>query len=49
MILTTEKDLVRMLPLRPFRMPVAYVPLRVGIEPAAEFRAWLEERLGRRS
>lgn len=46
MVLTTEKDLVRMLPLRPFALPVAWVPLRVVIEPALEFRAWLKERLG---
>jgi len=44
MVLTTEKDLVRMLPLRPLPMPVAWVPLRVGAEPAAEFSGWLLER-----
>lgn len=49
MALTTEKDLVRMLPLRPFAVPVAWVPMRVVIEPAHEFRAWLRERLGRSS
>ena len=46
MVLTTEKDLVRMLPLRPFALPVAWVPLRVVIEPAHEFRAWLPESAG---
>lgn len=50
MVLTTEKDLVRMLPLRPFALPVAWAPMRVVIEPAHEFRAWLlQERLGRES
>jgi tetraacyldisaccharide-1-P 4'-kinase len=40
-ILTTEKDFVRLLPLRPFPMPVAWVPLTM--EPGApdEFRKWL--------
>ena len=37
MVLTTEKDLVRLLPLRPLPLPVAWVPLQVSIEPAAEF------------
>jgi tetraacyldisaccharide 4'-kinase len=49
MVLTTEKDLVRMLPLQPFALPVAWVPMRVVIEPAHEFRAWLQERLVRPS
>ncbi len=49
MVLTTEKDLVRMLPLQPFALPVAWVPMRVVIEPAHEFRAWLQESLGRPS
>lgn len=49
MVLTTEKDLVRMLPLQPFALPVASVPMRVVIEPAHEFRGWLDERLGRAS
>jgi tetraacyldisaccharide 4'-kinase len=45
MVLTTEKDLMRLLPLRPLPIPVAWVPLRMTIEPAAAFRAWLGERL----
>jgi tetraacyldisaccharide 4'-kinase len=49
MVLTTEKDLVRMLPLRPLPVPVAWVPLHVSIEPAREFGAWLRERVGTRS
>jgi tetraacyldisaccharide 4'-kinase len=44
-ILTTEKDLVRLLPFRPFPLPVMWLPLTVQIEPAAAFREWLAERL----
>jgi len=45
MVLTTEKDLVRLLPLRPLPVPVAWVPLQVSIQPAEEFVAWLTSRL----
>lgn len=45
MVLTTEKDLVRLLPLRPLPVPVAWVPLQVAIEPARDFGAWLAARL----
>ncbi len=48
LVLTTEKDAVRMEPLGPLPMPVASVPLRVGIEPAEAFAAWLMGRLGSR-
>jgi tetraacyldisaccharide 4'-kinase len=40
-VLTTEKDYVRLLPHRPFTMPVGWVPLTMEPEPAAEFREWL--------
>jgi tetraacyldisaccharide 4'-kinase len=40
-VATTEKDLVRLLPFRPFAMPVVHVPLTVEPEPADEFRRWL--------
>ena len=43
-VLTTEKDAIRLLPLRPFPMPIAAVPLRVSVEPSAAFGAWLDER-----
>ena len=43
-VLTTEKDAVRLLPLRPFSVPIAAVPLDVTVEPAAEFAAWLDAR-----
>jgi tetraacyldisaccharide 4'-kinase len=44
-IVTTEKDLVRLLRFRPFALPVEAVPLRV--EPVApdEFRAWIAGEL----
>ena len=41
------KDLVRLLPLAPLGAPVAWVPLEVGIEPAAAFRHWLVGRLAK--
>jgi tetraacyldisaccharide 4'-kinase len=47
-VLTTEKDLVRMEPLGPLPVPVAWVPLRVSVEPAEEFRDWVMGRIGSR-
>jgi tetraacyldisaccharide 4'-kinase len=44
-ILTTEKDYVRMLPFRPFALPVAWVPMRIEPDPLPEFRAWLAGQL----
>jgi len=41
LVITTEKDLVRLLAFRPFPAPVAWVPLTVSIEPRAEFDRWL--------
>jgi tetraacyldisaccharide-1-P 4'-kinase len=46
-VLTTEKDAVRLLPCRPLPVAFASVPLEVTIEPADAFRAWLLDRLGR--
>jgi tetraacyldisaccharide 4'-kinase len=40
-VLTTEKDYVRLLPFRPFPMPVAWVPLTMEPDPLPEFRHWL--------
>jgi tetraacyldisaccharide 4'-kinase len=40
-VLTTEKDFVRLLPFRPFPLPVGFVPLTMEPEPPAEFSAWL--------
>lgn len=40
-LLTTEKDYVRLLPFRPFPLPVAWVPLTTAPDPPEEFRDWL--------
>ena len=40
-VLTTEKDYVRLLPFRPFPMPVGWVPLTMEPDPLPEFRRWL--------
>jgi tetraacyldisaccharide 4'-kinase len=40
-IVTTEKDFVRMLPYRPFRMPVHPMTLTMEPDPLPEFRQWL--------
>ena len=45
-VVTTEKDLVRLLPHAPFAFPMVWVPLTVSVEPADIFRLWLGERLG---
>jgi tetraacyldisaccharide 4'-kinase len=44
-VLTTEKDAVRLLRLRPLPVPIAAVPLEATIEDADEFRGWLLGRL----
>lgn len=44
-VLTTAKDAMRLLPMRPLLAPVAYVPLAVAVQPEAEFRTWLFDRL----
>ena len=44
-VLVTEKDFVRLLPWRPWPFRVAVRPLRVRVEPAAGFAAWLLDRL----
>jgi tetraacyldisaccharide 4'-kinase len=41
LIVTTEKDLVRLLPFRPFAVPVAYAPLTLEIEAPGALDAWL--------
>jgi tetraacyldisaccharide 4'-kinase len=47
LILTTEKDAVRLEGLDLSRAPFASVALEVSIEPAGAFAGWLFERLGR--
>lgn len=42
-ILTTEKDAVRLLPLRPLHARIAWIPLHVSIDPAGEFDSWVCE------
>ena len=44
-VVTTEKDMVRLLPFRPLPFPVAWQRLDVTIDPADAFTAWLAERL----
>lgn len=44
-VVTTEKDYVRLLPHRPFAMPVMYVPLTMEVERRDDFRRWLVEAL----
>jgi tetraacyldisaccharide 4'-kinase len=45
LVLTTEKDRVRLLPFRPIPARLASVPLTVTVDPAAAFRDWLAVRL----
>jgi tetraacyldisaccharide 4'-kinase len=40
-VVTTEKDFVRLLPYRPFRLPVHAVALTMEPDPLPEFRHWL--------
>jgi tetraacyldisaccharide 4'-kinase len=44
-LVTTEKDYMRLLPHRPFALPVGYLPLTMDVEPHGEFRRWLLESI----
>ena len=44
-LVTTEKDLMRLLPFRPLALPVIWVPLTVRIDPEDRFRSWLSAKL----
>jgi tetraacyldisaccharide 4'-kinase len=44
-IVTTEKDFVRLLPLRPFPVPIVYIPLVLEPDPLDEFRTWITKEL----
>lgn len=44
-IVTTEKDVMRLLPFRPLALPLAWLPLTVRIGPDAAFLDWLRGRL----
>jgi tetraacyldisaccharide 4'-kinase len=46
-ILTTEKDAVRLCRFELSDVPIASVPLVVGVEPADAFRSWLLARIRR--
>ena len=46
-VLTTEKDLVRLLPLRPWPFRLAVRRMSVRVEPEQVFAAWLRARLSR--
>jgi tetraacyldisaccharide 4'-kinase len=48
LVLTTEKDVMRLLPLRPLPVPVAWMPLTVTIEPVEDFALWIKWRLQQR-
>jgi tetraacyldisaccharide 4'-kinase len=47
-VLTTAKDAMRLLPLRPLPVPVGVAPLAVSLDPEAAFTAWLAERMAGR-
>jgi tetraacyldisaccharide 4'-kinase len=44
-IVTTEKDLVRLLPFRPFAVPIDAVPMAMAIDDRSSFDAWLLSRV----
>ncbi len=44
-IMTTEKDLMRLVPLGEPALPLAWIPLRMSLEPSAEFKSWLAAEL----
>jgi tetraacyldisaccharide 4'-kinase len=44
-VITTEKDLVRLLIHRPWPFRVGVLPLQVSVEPRAEFDSWLTARV----
>jgi tetraacyldisaccharide 4'-kinase len=46
-VVTTEKDFVRLLPFRPFAVPVVPVPLTIEIDEAPSFDAWIAAALQR--
>jgi tetraacyldisaccharide 4'-kinase len=47
LILTTEKDIMRLLPWRPLPFPTAWVPMKVEVAPAGAFAGWLLAALRR--
>jgi tetraacyldisaccharide 4'-kinase len=47
LIVTTEKDVMRLLPWRPLPFPVAWIPMRVDVTPDDLFASWLMARIER--
>ena len=45
MIVTTEKDYVRLQPFEPMPVPVGFVPISLRPEPFDRFRAWIGSEL----
>ncbi len=45
LIVTTEKDYVRLLPLQPWPLPIDFVPIELRPEPFDQFRAWIASEL----
>jgi len=48
-IVTTEKDFVRLLPFRPFTVPIVAVPMTIELDDAATFDGWLADVIERAS
>lgn len=44
-VVTTEKDFVRLLPFRPFPVPISSVPIALEPDPLDSFRAWMLDEL----
>jgi tetraacyldisaccharide 4'-kinase len=40
-VVTTEKDMMRLLPYRPWPLPIEAVPLSIELDDRASFAAWL--------
>lgn len=47
LVMTTAKDLERLLPFRPLPFPLAWLPIAAHVGPADAFEAWLRARLAR--
>jgi tetraacyldisaccharide 4'-kinase len=47
LIVTTEKDVVRLLRFRPFPVPIAFIPMTLAIEDADRFDVWMMDALRR--
>ena len=46
-VVTTEKDLVRLLPFRPFPVPIVAIPMTIEIDDDDTFDAWLADAIER--